>query len=413
MAGRLRLATTGVQDQWLTGAPQFSHFLMNFKKHTKFAIDYVESQFDGKIDFGQILECRIPNDKGDLIRNMTLKVSLTDPIPDSVGVNDTVWSPSIITHLIEYAELLIGGQTIQRITGEYIYMHQQLHNTNDDIEQTLYFLNGHGNILSYQGEYTYFLDLPFYFYRNPTLAIPTCALTKQLVEVRIKTRPLAELIYGGKGLYGPTYENDIGGSITKFSLDTEFVYVEVEESSFLQSNPLDYVITQVQMSQFKMKPDETEKAVMLKFSHPVKELFFVSQSDESVQNNYPNEYNTITNVELRFNNEVVFNRNEKFLVYEQSMKHHVNVPLASQYNIGTPFGNSAYTFGPAKFGMYSFSLKPEVHYPTGQVNMSRIAHKLLKIKINPLNSSLSNNTRVYAVNYNVLRVQSGLAGLKF
>ena len=413
MAGRLRLATTGVQDQWLTGAPQFSHFLMNFKKHTKFAIDYVESQFDGKIDFGQILECRVPNDKGDLIRNMTLKISLTDPIPDSVGVNDTVWSPSIITHLIEYAELLIGGQTIQRITGEYIYMHQQLHNTNDDIEQTLYFLNGHGNILSYQGEYTYFLDLPFYFYRNPTLAIPTCALTKQLVEVRIKTRPLAELIYGGKGLYGPTYENDIGGSITKFSLDTEFVYVEVEESSFLQSNPLDYVITQVQMSQFKMKPDETEKAVMLKFSHPVKELFFVSQSDESVQNNYPNEYNTITNVELRFNNEVVFNRNEKFLVYEQSMKHHVNVPLASQYNIGTPFGNSAYTFGPAKFGMYSFSLKPEVHYPTGQVNMSRIAHKLLKIKINPLNSSLSNNTRVYAVNYNVLRVQSGLAGLKF
>lgn len=413
MAGRLRLATTGVQDQWLTGDPQFSHFLMNFKKHTKFAIDYVESQFDGKIDFGQILECRIPNDKGDLIRNMTLKVSLTDPIPDSVGVNDTVWSPSIITHLIEYAELLIGGQTVERITGEYIYMHQQLYNTNDDIEQTLYFLNGHGNILSYQGEYTYFLDLPFYFYRNPTLAIPTCALTKQLVEVRIKTRPLAELIYGGKGLYGPTYENDIGGSITKFSLDTEFVYVEVEESSFLQSNPLDYVITQVQMSQFKMKPDETEKAVMLKFSHPVKELFFVSQSDESVQNNYPNEYNTITNVELRFNNEVVFNRNEKFLVYEQGLKHHVNVPLASQYNIGTPFGNSAFTFGPAKFGMYSFSLKPEVHYPTGQVNMSRIAHKLLKIKINPLNSSLSNNTRVYAVNYNVLRIQSGLAGLKF
>lgn len=413
MAGRLRLATTGVQDQWLTGDPQFSHFLMNFKKHTKFAIDYVESQFDGKIDFGQILECRIPNDKGDLIRNMTLKVSLTDPIPDRVSENSTVWSPSIITHLIEYAELLIGGQTVERITGEYIYMHQQLYNTNDDIEQTLYFLNGHGNILSYQGEYTYFLDLPFYFYRNPTLAIPTCALTKQLVEVRIKTRPLAELIYGGKGLYGPTYENDIGGSITKFSLDTEFVYVEVEESSFLQSNPLDYVITQVQMSQFKMKPDETEKAVMLKFSHPVKELFFVSQSDESVQNNYPNEYNTITNVELRFNNEVVFNRNEKFLVYEQGLKHHVNVPLASQYNIGTPFGNSAFTFGPAKFGMYSFSLKPEVHYPTGQVNMSRIAHKLLKIKINPLNSSLSNNTRVYAVNYNVLRIQSGLAGLKF
>lgn len=52
MSGRLRLAATGVQDQWLTGDPQFSYFLMNFKRHTKFAIEYVESQFDGAdLDF--------------------------------------------------------------------------------------------------------------------------------------------------------------------------------------------------------------------------------------------------------------------------------------------------------------------------------------------------------------------------
>ena len=142
-------------------------------------------------------------------------------------------------------------------------------------------------------------------------------------------------------------------------------------------------------------------------------MFFVSQSEESVQNNYPNEYNTITNVELRFNNEVVFNRDEKFLVYEQALKHHINSPFLKQLNVGFPFNNAAFTFGPATFGMYSFSLKPEVHYPTGQVNMSRIAHKLLRIKINPLNTTDPNNTRVYAVNYNVLRIQSGLAGLIF
>ena len=100
MAGRLRLAATGVQDQWLTGEPQFSYFLMNYKRHTKFAVDYIESQFDGKIDFGEVLDCRIPNDKGDLIRNMTLKVTLTDPAPDTAGRNDTVWSPSIISHRV-------------------------------------------------------------------------------------------------------------------------------------------------------------------------------------------------------------------------------------------------------------------------------------------------------------------------
>ncbi len=388
MSGRLRLAATGVQDQWLTGEPQFSYFLMNFKRHTKFAIDHVESQFDGQIDFGNIIECRIPNDKGDLVKNFTLKVILNDPTPDTPGFNNVYWTPSIMSHLIEYAELLIGGQTIERITGEYIYMHQQLHNTDDDTQQTLYFLNGHGGQpLSYQGEYTYFMDLPFYFYRHPSLAIPTCALTKQLVEIRIKTRSLKELTYG-------VAPGNVAGNIRKFSVDTEFVFLTQDERNFLMSRPIDYVITQLQMSQFVMKAGETKKSVMLNFSHPVKELFFVSQSESSVSNNYSLEFNTIQNVELRFNNEVVFNRNNKFLVYQQALKNYVNSPAQ-------------------EFGMYSFSLNPNVHYPTGQVNMSRISHKLFTIEIDPLTPTDDNNTRVYAVNYNVLRVESGLAGLKF
>jgi len=391
MSGRLRLAATGVQDQWLTGDPQFSYFLMNFKRHTKFAIDYVESQFDGDIDFGKVIECRIPNDKGDLVRNLTLKVTLTDPLPDTLG-NNRYWSPSIISHLVEYAELLIGGQPIERITGEYMYIHQQLYNTDDDTKQTLYFLNGHGGTpLTYSGEYTYFMDLPFYFYRNPTLAIPTCALTKQLVEVRIKTRPLSELVFGGTPA-------GVTASINKFSLDTEFIFLTNDERNFLMSRPIDYVITQLQMSQFVMKAGENKRSVMLNFSHPVKELFFVSQSEEAVRDNDPRYYNNIKNVELRFNNEVVFNRNSKFLAYEQSLRHHVNAPSAADT---------------AKFGMYSFSLKPEAHYPTGQVNMSRISHKLFTIEVDPINAVDNNNTRVYAVNYNVLRIESGLAGLKF
>jgi len=138
--------------------------------------------------------------------------------------------------------------------------------------------------------------------------------------------------------------------------------------------------------------------VMLNFQHPVKELFFVSQSEEAVRDNDPNYYNTIVNAELRFNNEIVFSRNGLFLTYEQALKHHVSAPSAANIS---------------KFGMYSFSLKPEMPHPTGQVNMSRISHKLFTIEINPINSVDDNNTRVYAVNYNVLRIESGLAGLKF
>ena len=401
MAGRLKLAATGVQDTWLTGEPQFSYFLMNFKRHSKFSFDYVECQFNGTVNFGEIITCRIPGDKGDLVKNLTLKMTLTDPGPDTLPLNDVYWARSIGTHIIEYAELLIGGQPIEKITGEYIYMHQQLYNTDDDVDQTLYFLNGHGGqVLSYSGEYTYFIDLPFYFYRNPALAIPTCALTKQIIEVRIKTRPLSQLIDGG-GQAGDT------GLIKNISIDTEFVYVTPEETAFLMSKPLDYVITQLQMSQFKMKPGETKKSVMLNFTHPVRELLFVSQSDEEFKlYNGSIKYNDIVSAELRFNNETVFSRDAKFLMYEQAFKYHVNTPSSEIFIDGV--NNSA-----SKFGMYSFGLNPEVPYPTGQVNMSRIIHKLFTIEIDPPTTEYSNNTRIYAINYNVLRIQSGLAGLKF
>ena len=392
MSGRLRLAATGVQDQWLTGDPQFSYFLMNFRRHTKFAIDYVETQFDGAdLDFGKTLHYRIPNDKGDVIRNMTLKVTLDDPSP---GGDE--WCPSVISHLVESAELIIGGQTIEKITGEYIYMHQQLHNTDDDTDQTVYFLNGHGELLSYTGTYTYFMDLPFYFYRNPSLAIPTCALTKQLVEVRIKLRSLTELIEGGAS-------EGVSANLLKCSIDTEFAFLTDRERNYLMTRPIDYVITQVQMSKFVMKAGENTKTVMLNFSHPVRELFFVSQSEVAVRDNHPNRYNKITNVKLKFNNETVFDRDHKFLVYEQALKHHVSPP---EYVATTNYKQS-------EFGMYSFALKPEVYYPTGQVNMSRISHKLLTIEIDPINDVDNNNTRIYAVNYNILRVSSGIAGLKF
>lgn len=403
MSGRLRLAATGVQDAWLTGNPQFSYFLMNFKRHTKFAIDYFENQFNGTLDFGEIITCRIPSDKGDLIKNLNLKVTLSDPQPDTPGFNDVYWNPSVISNFIEYAELVIGGQVIEKITGEYIYIHQQLHNNNDDTTQSLYFLNGHGNFLAYTGDYTYYLDLPFYFFRNPSLAIPTCTLTKQSVEVRIKTAPLSKLIFYGA-------PPDASAIIRNISIDAEFIYVAEDERNFLMSRPIEYVITQLQMSQFKMKASETKKSVLLNFKHPVKEMFFTCTPDSfDVTLNLPNEYTSIKNVELRFNNQVVFNDDKLFLVYEQAFKHHVNLP--TELNVQAPLLGAIQL--KSDFGMYSFSLQPEVHYPTGQVNMSRIIHKMFTIEINPGSLTYANDVRVYAVNYNVIRFESGLAGLKF
>ena len=77
-----------------------------------------------------------------------------------------------------------------------------------------------------------------------------------------------------------------------------------------------------------------------------------------------NYYNSIVNAELRFNNEVVFNRDGLFLEYEQALKHHVNVPSFETRTTQT-FNGTNPILGPSKFGTYSFAMKPELPHGSG------------------------------------------------
>jgi hypothetical protein len=147
-------------------------------------------------------------------------------------------------------------------------------------------------------------------------------------------------------------------------------------------------MTQIQMSQFKFNTGVSKKSGMLNFKHPVKEMFFVAISDDV------HKYETIKQVTIKFNNNTIIDADTLMLCYEQPLK----------YYTGITEGN---------FGVYSFSMNPETYYPTGQVNMSRIAHNLIEIELDTPNANFGHKVYVYAVNYNVLRIESGLGGLKF
>jgi hypothetical protein len=390
MSGRINLAVTGIQDQWLTGEPEFSYFLVNFKRHTKFSIEATETPFDGEPNFDTSLECRIPSNKGDLIRSMMLKFTLPQPTGTVSSGKDVRYNKSVGSRIIEYADLRIGGQTIERVTGDYIYMYNQIHNNHDDTDQSLYFLSGHGKYIPVSYDWDYSVMLPFYFFRHPSLALPVCAITKQLVEVEIKFRKLEDITVTYTTSSGAIEDppSDVSSSIKKVSLITDFFYITENEKNFLLSRPIEYVITQIQLSQFKMKPGETKKSVMLNFKNPVKEMFFIAISDDVFK------YNPIKNVIMKFNNNTIIDADNLMLSYEQPLK----------YYTGTTENN---------FGVYSFSLKPETYYPTGQVNMSRIAHNLIEVELDSPDSSFGHKVYVYAVNYNVLHFESGLGGLKF
>ena len=65
--------------------------------------------------------------------------------------------------------------------------------------------------------------------------------------------------------------------------------------------------------------------------------------------------------------------------------------------------------------VYSFALRPEEHQPSGTCNFSRIdkATLQLTVSVNTVVGQRTAQVRVYALNYNVLRVMSGMGGLAY
>jgi hypothetical protein len=65
--------------------------------------------------------------------------------------------------------------------------------------------------------------------------------------------------------------------------------------------------------------------------------------------------------------------------------------------------------------VYSFALRPEEHQPSGSCNFSRIDNATLQLVLSnaTVEGTKTAKVRVYAVNYNVLRVMSGMGGLAY
>jgi len=312
------------------------------------------------------------------------------------------WDTSIPTKIIKYVDLLIGGQTIQRITGDYIYMYNQLHFIKDHLDNYQSVTTSHNSYPVYNVKYdaklkrtVYKIHLPFYFFRHPSLSLPMCALKGQLVELKLKFQDYAldyAITYDTSNgeVSQPPSGQAISVDLGNVSVISDFVYISDVEKDFILTRPIEYVITQQQLAKIKFDSGVSKKSVMLNFDHPVKELFFIAKND------YDHTHAKIKHVVLKFNNNTVIDADNLELTVRQPFLHHTNGIDSSH-----------------EFGVFSFSIKPEAYYPTGQVNMSRIIHKLLDIEIENIDNVNTYTVEVYASNYNVLTFNGGLAGLKF
>ena len=108
--------------------------------------------------------------------------------------------------------------------------------------------------------------------------------------------------------------------------------------------------------------------------------------------------NPVASAKLQLNGHDRFSEREgRYFNLVQPYQHHTNVP-------------------PTGINVYSFGLKPEEHQPSGTCNMSRIDNATLALTVTKETFNYNNktaNVKVYATNYNVLRIMSGMGGLAY
>ena len=107
--------------------------------------------------------------------------------------------------------------------------------------------------------------------------------------------------------------------------------------------------------------------------------------------------NPVEVAKLQLNGQDRFTEREgRYFNYVQPYQHHTRTPTVG-------------------INVYSFALKPEEHQPSGTCNFSRIdkATLNLTLSVNTVQQQRTAKVRIYAVNYNVLRVMSGMGGLAY
>jgi hypothetical protein len=173
---------------------------------------------------------------GDMIRTIYLRVVLSNVYSASANVAGANYgyTDSIGNALIDHADLIIGGQTVQRINGEFMEIYSDMWITGSQ-QPAMQALVGTNYSLSALTSPTggpptsmYIIPIPFYFYRTDSMAIPLSAITYQEVQVRIQLRPLNQLIVPAK------YASKATAKILQMSVPVEYIFLSDPELDYIK-----------------------------------------------------------------------------------------------------------------------------------------------------------------------------------
>jgi hypothetical protein len=405
--GLMQLVAYGAQDIYLTGNPQITFFKVVYRRHTNFALESIEQVFNGTADFGRKVSCTVSRN-GDLIHRTYLEVVLPAM---SMGSGNVHWTRYVGHALIDYVNIEIGGQEIDRHYGDWLNIWNELTQTSEKYDGYEVMV-GNTTLLTASSNTStpqtlIRVPLQFWFCRNPGLALPLIALQYHEVKFNVSFTPANQLyITSTNGV--PTSGVPVMGDC---ALYIDYVYLDTDERRQFAQVQHEYLIEQLQFTGGETVAATSYKS-KLALNHPCKELVWVLQLDTNTASganrwsDYTNSGTTsgyfyngnpaggdvLVSAKLQLNGQDRFSvRDAQYFNLVQPYNHHTRCPATGIY-------------------VYSFALNPEQHQPSGTVNMSRIDNATLLLD---LASSASSELRVYAVNYNVLRIMAGMGGLAY
>lgn len=375
MSGALiELAAKGVQDVFLSGKPEVSFFQQTYKRHTNFAQKPVKLDPMGTIGPNSTISIKIPN-KGDLLgyvwmdlNPFTLSGSSTvDKLVGGGASGTTTGTPTIF-------ELYIGGQLVDRQDAFYMLQLWQKFLVDSSAKGISYTSAAGGSPIQNSLSNRW---LPLHFFFCDSCYLPLIALQYHEVEIRI------------------TFGSDYAAPATAPLFYANYIVLDTDEREFFVSKDQELLIEQVQ----RITVDASNNKFDLSFlNHPVKCLLWGD----------PNSAHTFTtqSVQMYLNGTELF-ESPMPDIYFSTVHSYYHSEFASNLQGGIVSGTQ--TVG-GNLKMYSFALKANKHQPCGSCNFSRLdtgSMTFTKSTDGPLFFYL------YAVNFNVLRIKKGMAGVAF
>lgn len=432
----LQLALPGTSNRHFVADAGASPFLYKWQKTTNFALETVKQDFATEPGFGKRASVVIGR-LGDLLAGLALEVTLTSK---DNAYPKCVASYHPIEALVKEVSYSIGGTLIERHTSDFFRVYDTF--LRDQCKSAVYrsMTNFDAPTIntSVQSTETLVLPLMFTFCRHMGCALPLINLRDSEVRVEFEFATALE----------------VGVLPFNFSatLYADFIYLDTPERRLLSGGTQDYLVEQVQYNQTTL-PDEVPSdsapstvEFPLKLFRPVKCMYWMLKNatpPTETRTHHGRYVGDAADHYLAYQpNPFDMSRYGLVEVISERLAPVVSATLitngqtrfsersASYFQKVQPYNHLPKTVFPGMYS-YSFALRPAELQPTGVCNFSALetASLRLQLKRNTVDSIFSptfagtnamtvgkniselRTLLVIAINYNVMRVESGRASL--